>query len=146
VPWLQKELSNRVKHATPPGAGPDMNQQAAKLGFTLIYGNDDQPAAPARNVRCAVRFPLALPVSIFRDGGNEPAITCDISASGVLFETEIAFPVGESIVFSMEMPGTILGTSKDVLVECRGRVVRCSLSNSLPRVAATIDDYRFVEQ
>jgi hypothetical protein len=123
-----------------------MNQQAAKLGFTLTYGNDDLPAAPPRNVRCAVRFPLALPISILRDGVNEPATTCDISASGVLFETEVPFPVGESISFSMEMPGTILGTLKDVLVQCRGRVVRCSLSNSHPRVAATIDEYRFVEQ
>ena len=123
-----------------------MNQQAAKLGFTLIYGNDAQPATPPRNVRCAVRFPLALPLSIFRDGATEPAMTCDISASGVLFETEVAIPVGEPIIFSMEMPGTILGTPKDVLVECHGRVVRCSISNSLPRVAATIDDYRFVEQ
>lgn len=123
-----------------------MNKQEAKLGFTLIYGKDDLSATPPRNVRCAVRFPLVLPLSIFHDGISEPAITCDISASGVLFETEVAFPVGEPIVFSMEMPGTILGTSKDVLVECRGRVVRCSLSNSLPRVAATIDEYRFVEQ
>jgi hypothetical protein len=123
-----------------------MKQQTAKLGFTLIYGNDDHPAAPARNVRCAVRFPLALSLLIVRDGATQPAITCDISASGVLFETEAVFPVGESIAFSMEMPGTILGTLKDVLVECRGRVVRCSLSNPLPRVAATIDDYRFVEQ
>ena len=122
-----------------------MNQQSAKYGFTLIYG-DGLPAVPPREVRCAVRFPLALPVSIHREGALLPAITCNVSASGVLFETETPFPVGESIVFSMRMPGTILGTSNDVLVECHGRVVRCSLSNSLPRVAATIDDYRFVEQ
>jgi hypothetical protein len=121
-----------------------MNQQAAKLGLTLIYG-EGLPASPPKNVRCAVRFPLAIPVSVLRDGVSQPAITCNVSASGVLFETEAPFPVGESIVFSMRMPGTILGTPKDVLVECRGRVVRCSISNSLPRVAATIDDYRFVE-
>ena len=121
-----------------------MTHQVAKLGFTLIYGSN-MPATPAREVRCAVRFPLELPVSIFHEGSPHLAITCNISASGVLFETETPFPVGEAIDFSMQMPGTILGTQKDVLVECRGRVVRCSLSNSLPRVAATIDDYRFVE-
>ncbi len=134
-----------MKDVLTSGAGPDMNQQAAKFGFTLIYGSD-MPSSPARDVRCAVRFPLALPISIFRNGKAEPAITCNISASGVLFETETPVVVGESITFSMEMPGTILGTLKDVLVECRGRVVRCSLSNSHPRVAATIDEYRFVEQ
>jgi hypothetical protein len=133
-----------VNKAAFAGAGPDMNQQAAKLGLTLVYG-DDLPASPPRDVRCAVRFPLAIPVSILRDGVSQPAVTCNISASGVLFETETPFSVGESIVFFMRMPGTILGTPKDVLVECRGRVVRCSISNSLPRVAATIDDYRFVE-
>jgi hypothetical protein len=122
-----------------------MNQQAAKFGISLVYG-DDLPAAPPRDVRCAVRFPLALPVSVFRDGIPHPAITCNISASGVLFETETSFSVGETILFSMKMPGTILGTPNDVLVECRGRVVRCSISNPLPRVAATIDEYRFVEQ
>jgi hypothetical protein len=121
-----------------------MTQQVAKYGFTLIYGSE-LPAAPAREVRCAVRFPLELPASILHDGSPRPATTCNISASGVLFETEAPLLVGESIAFSMQMPGTILGTQKDVLVECRGRVVRCSLSNSLPRVAATIDDYRFVE-
>jgi hypothetical protein len=145
VPWLQKELSNTVKHATPSGVGPDMNQIAAKLGFKVIYGSE-LSASQAREVRCAVRFPLALPVSIVHEGESRAAMTCNISASGVLFETEAPFSVGEPIVFAMQMPGTILGTPKDVLVECRGRVVRCSLSNSLPRVAATIDDYRFVEQ
>jgi hypothetical protein len=122
-----------------------MNQQAAKFGLTLIYG-DDLPASPPRDVRCAVRFPLALPVSVLRDGVTQHATTCNISASGVLLETETPFQVGESIVFSMRMPGAILGSPKDVLVECHGRVVRCSISNPLPRVAATIDDYRFVEQ
>ena len=122
-----------------------MKQQAAKFGFTVIYG-DNLPATPPREVRCAVRFPLMLPLSIFRSGSTEVATTCNISASGVLFEAQAPLPVGESILFSMEMPGTILGTPKDVLVECRGRVVRCSISNTLPRVAATIDEYRFVEQ
>lgn len=121
-----------------------MIREFAKLGFTLI-SSESLPATPARDVRCAVRFPLALPLSIHLDGASQPAITCNVSASGVLFETETPFPVGESITFSMRMPGTILGTQKDVLVECRGRVVRCSVSYSLPRVAATIDDYRFVE-
>jgi hypothetical protein len=138
-------LSNKVKHATDTGADPDMNERAVKLGLTVIYGSN-LPPSPRRDVRCAVRFPLTLPLSIVREGVTEPATTCNISASGVLFETEALFPVGETISFSMQMPGTTFGTPKDVLVECRGRVVRCSISNSLPRVAATIDDYRFVEQ
>jgi hypothetical protein len=145
VPWPMEGISTRMTNAVCNGSDPDMNHQETKSGLTLIYG-DGMPASPARNVRCAVRFPLALPVTVYRDGVPLPAITHNVSASGVLFETETPIHVGESITFSMRMPGAILGTPNDVLVECRGRVVRCSLSYSLPRVAATIDDYRFVEQ
>lgn len=104
------------------------------------------PASQPREVRCAVRFPLSLPLSLDRDGDWTPATTRNISASGVLFETDSPIPVGESITFFMRMPGAVLGTAKDVLVYCRGRVVRCSVSHTLPQVAATIDDYQFVEQ
>jgi len=54
--------------------------------------------------------------------------------------------VGEKIAFSLRMPGAILGTPHDVLVDCRGRVVRCSKSQAHSHVAATIDEYQFVEQ
>ncbi len=119
--------------------------RAVKSGFTLIYG-DGFPPEPPSEVRCAVRFPLALALSVCYDGDPQPATTRNVSASGVLFETETPIRVGESIDFSMRMPGAVLGTPHDVLVQCRGRVVRCSMSHSLPQVAATIDDYRFVEQ
>ena len=134
-----------MKEVAFPASGPDMNSHASKSGLTLIHG-EGIPAAPSREVRCAVRFPLVLPVSVSHMGVRLPAITRDVSASGVLFEMETPMDVGELITFSMRMPGTILGTPNDVLVECRGRVVRCSLSYTVPRIAATIDDYRFVEQ
>jgi hypothetical protein len=44
------------------------------------------------------------------------------------------------------MPGAVLGTPHDVLVQCRGRVVRCSKNQSNYLAAATIDDYQFAEQ
>ena len=104
------------------------------------------PASQPREVRCAVRFPLTLQLSVDRNGDWRPGTTRNISASGVLFETDSPIPVGESIIFFMRMPGAILGAAQDVLVYCRGRVVRCSISHTLPQVAATIDDYQFVEQ
>lgn len=104
------------------------------------------PASLPREVRCAVRFPLELPISVDRDGDWCSAMTRNISASGVLFETDSPIPVGESITFFIRMPGIVLGAPQDVLVYCRGRVVRCSVSHSQPQVAATIDDYQFVEQ
>jgi hypothetical protein len=63
-----------------------------------------------------------------------------------LFEMGTPLRVGERIAFSLRMPGDVLGTPHDVLVDCTGRVVRCSQSQAQTYVAATIDEYQFVEQ
>ena len=111
------------------------------------------PASPAlpvkasrQEVRCAVRFPLALPVVLSSGKGEFAALTRNISASGVLFELDHQLKAGLDIHFSLRMPSAILGTPHDVLVDCRGRVVRCSMSQTQYVAAATIDDYQFVEQ
>jgi hypothetical protein len=103
-------------------------------------------SSPGQEVRCAVRFPLMLPVVISAGRSQYTALTNNVSASGVLFEMRLPLPVGEGIDFCLRMPGPILGTPKDVLVHCHGRVVRCSMSQSQSQVAATIDEYQFVEQ
>jgi hypothetical protein len=114
-----------------------------KIGLTLIPG---LPAAsPSQEVRCAVRFPLALPVVVSAGDRELDALTRNVSASGVLFDMTGRLKVGEGIHFSLRMPGAVLGTPHDVLVDCHGRVVRCSKSQSQSQVAATIDDYQFVE-
>ena len=105
----------------------------------------DRPSA-ASEVRCAVRFPLILPVVISTATRDYSALTSNVSASGVLFDMNSPLEVGEGIDFSLRMPGPVLGTPNDVLVHCHGRVVRCSMSQSQSQVAATIDEYQFVEQ
>jgi hypothetical protein len=102
--------------------------------------------AAHQEVRCAVRFPLNLPVVLSTANGEFFASTKNVSASGVLFELERELEVGADIRFSLRMPGLVLGSSHDVLVECEGRVVRCSISNIHYLAAATIDEYRFCEQ
>jgi hypothetical protein len=99
-----------------------------------------------QEVRCAVRFPLTLPVVVSAGSAEHTALTRNVSASGVLFEMSSPLKVGEGIHFSLRMPGGVLGTPHDVLVDCHGRVVRCSMSQSQSHVAATIDEYQFVEQ
>ncbi len=104
-------------------------------------------SAPSRQeVRCAVRFPIALPVVLSTDTGDVIARTRNISANGALFELDEHIDPGVGIRFSLRMPGSALGTSHDVLVRCAGRVVRCSLSQHLYIAAATIDEYEFAEQ
>jgi len=107
----------------------------------------DPKSEPGRQeVRCAVRFPLSLPVMLL-DGEKEiGALTRNVSASGVLFALDRDLQVGLNINFSMRMPHTVLGSPNDVMVHCKGRVVRCSSSQTEHLAAATIDDYRFAEQ
>ena len=97
-------------------------------------------------VRCAVRFPLSLPVVLSTDEEEFSAATVNVSASGVLFITDRKVSTGTLIGFSLRMPGEILGTPRDVLVRCRGRVVRCYPSQNGHHTAATIDEYRFSDQ
>jgi hypothetical protein len=99
-----------------------------------------------QNIRCAVRFPLALPVVLSTQTGEHPALTRNVSASGVLFDLQSALNVGQDIRFAMKMPGGALGSEHDVMVRCSGRVVRCSPSQGHYHAAATIDEYQFVEK
>jgi hypothetical protein len=118
---------------------------AANSGLSLL-SPAAEPGHGRQEVRCAVRFPLALPVVLSTGHGEFAALTRNVSASGVLFELDRTLPVGLEIRFSMRMPGAVLGTPRDVLVHCRGRVVRCSMSQSQYQAAATIDEYQFAEQ
>jgi hypothetical protein len=119
--------------------------EAEKSGFSVLNSTTD-PSHSRQEVRCAVRFPLALPVLLSANHGEFAALTRNVSASGVLFELDRPLQSGLDIGFSLRMPGTVLGTPRDVLVHCRGRVVRCSVSQSQYQAAATIDEYQFAEQ
>lgn len=112
----------------------------------VFFPEIHEASAHGQEVRCAVRFPLVLPVVVETSDRQHSALTSDVSASGVLFDMNDPLPVGEGIHFSLRMPGAVLGTLHDVLVDCQGRVVRCSMSQSQSHIAATIDEYRFVEQ
>jgi len=113
---------------------------------TLVPFPPPGPVAARQEVRCAVRFPLSLPVVLSTVSGELSASTRNVSASGVLFELDRELEVGLDIQFSLRMPGQVLGSTHDVLVQCEGRVVRCSISNIHYLAAATIDEYRFCEQ
>jgi hypothetical protein len=105
-----------------------------------------KPGFGRQEVRCAVRFPLELPVLLSSGEGEIAAVTRNVSASGVVFEMDSPVQTGLEIHFSLRMPGAVLGTPHDVLVHCQGRVVRCSINQSHYLAAATIDEYRFAEQ
>jgi hypothetical protein len=99
-----------------------------------------------QEVRCAVRFPLDLPVVLSTGEADVEGHTKNISASGVLFVLDKELRVGTELRFSMRMPRETLGSPQDVVVHCKGRVVRCSSSHNEHLAAATIDEYRFAER
>ena len=110
----------------------------------MLFSSMNAIFASTLEMRCAVRFPIRLPVAIRSQSGTYQAMTTDISAGGVLFHSESPLAVGSTIEFTISMPGPIVGSSTDVLVNCVGRVVRCSEEISGPAdVAAVIDDYSF---
>lgn len=114
-------------------------------GFPTEPENPDHSGV-RQEVRCAVRFPLSLPVIVETEGGGVSALTRNVSANGVLFELDRDLSVGLGIHFDLRMPRTVLGTPHDVLVHCTGRVVRCSISQDQHLAAATIDEYQFAGQ
>jgi PilZ domain len=116
-----------------------------KPGLSTLPAQADL-ATSKQEVRCAVRFPLVLPVALSTGQEELAASTRNVSASGVLFELAYPLRAGIDIRFSLQMPGSVLGTPHDILVHCMGRVVRCSISNTHYLAAATIDEYKFAEQ
>lgn len=107
------------------------------------------PKAPAGSqaaeVRCAVRFPLNLPVQVYANDSVYEAITENISASGVLFRLDEVLAVDSPVAFMLKMPADVLGTPQDVNILCSGRVVRSYGTAQGCHAAAVIDDYKFNE-
>jgi PilZ domain-containing protein len=92
-------------------------------------------------LQSAMRFPLKLPVALKSDQGERTVETQNISANGVLFEMDAAMPVGSIVEFTIAVPADVMGSSKDVQVDCRGRVVRCEYEGGRRGVAVVIDEY-----
>ena len=93
--------------------------------------------------RNAVRFPLHLPVTLKTPTEEHLAETIDISAGGILFRSNSQVEVGSSVEFTVAMPGDVLGSDRDILVRCQGRVVRCSEEPTGRNIAVVIDEYKF---
>lgn len=93
--------------------------------------------------RNAIRFPLHLPVTLKTSTHEHHAETIDISAGGILFHSETEVAVGSVVEFTVAMPGDILGSERDILVNCQGRVVRSAQQTSGRSIAVVIDEYNF---
>jgi PilZ domain len=77
------------------------------------------------------RYRLALPVQL-NDGIG---FTCDISTSGILFETESAYSIGDTIRLLLNFQYETL--------QCEARVVRVEPRNGQFGVAVVLTSYVF---
>ena len=100
-------------------------------------------AAHYEDMQSAPRFPLHLAASVKSQSGNFSAETENISANGVLFAMDKDVPVGSMVDFTILLPAEILGSRRNVQIDCRGRVVRSFEDRGRRGVGVVIDEYHF---
>jgi PilZ domain len=100
-------------------------------------------SAQYEDMQGAARFPLHLSASVKAQGGAYSAETENISANGVLFAMDKDVPVGSMVDFTILLPADVVGTGRDVQIDCRGRVVRSFDDRGRRGVGVVIDEYHF---
>ena len=89
--------------------------------------------------RRAPRHQGKLPVKL--EGAK--GITRDFSSSGIFFETDKSFTLGQPIEFTIMLEHA--DPEGPIQMKCRGEIVRVEESGQKIGVAATIDSYSFEE-
>jgi PilZ domain len=79
--------------------------------------------------RGAQRFEVQLPLSVHFEGRTVPGFTQDLSGRGIFLYAEMASPLGAVVELTFTMPSEITLT-ENMLVRCRGRVLRASASQA----------------
>ena len=114
----------------------------------------DRGGLVSEEARTGKRFPLELPIKIHKseEKGDHAGMTGNLSAAGVYIKADASLEVGSTVEFEIALPPEMTGAPENVLIQCRGRVVRTDEpeSGSSPTeargVACVIDSYDFVRQ
>src|SRR5437660_11892449 len=72
--------------------------------------------------RTGKRFPLELPIKIH--GVDQGSVTGNMSAAGVYIRGNPALEIGSSVEFEIALTPELTGGNENVVVQCKGRVVR----------------------
>lgn len=102
--------------------------------------------------RTGKRFPLHLPIKIHKEDTaiDTSGVTGNLSAAGVYIRSDASLEVGSPVEFEITLPPEVTGGKEDVVIQCRGRVVRTDEPNASAEsgdnrgVACVIDSYEFV--
>jgi PilZ domain len=120
------------------------------LAFARKEGQDG--GGIVSDARTGKRFPLELPIKIHKQdsGGDSSGVTGNLSAAGVYIRANEALEVGSPVEFEIALPPEMTGAKENVVIQCRGRVVRTdepaggSKPSEARGVACVIDSYEFV--
>ena len=102
------------------------------------------------DARTGKRFPLELPIKIHKTDapGEASGVTGNLSAAGVYIRADASLEMGSPVEFEITLPPEVTGGQENVVIQCRGRVVRTDESSADPSgtrgVACVIDTYEFV--
>ena len=121
-----------------------------ELAFRKQEGQDR--GGLVSEARTGKRFPLELPIKIHgaQENGEHAGVTGNLSAAGVYIRADASLEVGSNVEFEIALPPEMTGATEDVVIQCRGRVVRTDepptgTKNTEARgVACVIDSYDFV--
>jgi hypothetical protein len=102
--------------------------------------------------RTGKRFPLELPIKIHKTDtpGESKGVTGNLSAAGVYIRADSSMEIGTPVEFEIALPPEMTGAKENVIIQCRGRVVRTdepapgSKAGDARGVACVIDSYEFV--
>ena len=102
--------------------------------------------------RTGKRFPLHLPIKIHKEDVaiETSGMTGDLSAAGVYIRADAALEVGSPVEFEITLPPEVTGGKDDVVIQCRGPVVRTDEPKVTAEpgnsrgVACVIDSYEFI--
>jgi hypothetical protein len=117
------------------------------LAFAAKQGQNG--GGTVSDARTGKRFPLELPIKIHKDaGGDASGVTGNLSAAGVYIRADQSLEMGSPVEFEITLPPEVTGGQENVVIQCRGRVVRTDESSvdasGTRGVACVIDSYEFV--
>ena len=121
-----------------------------ELAFARKQGQDR--GGTVSEARTGKRFPLELPIKIHKQdaAGEASGVTGNLSAAGVYIRADANLEMGSSVEFEITLPPDVTGGKEDVVIQCRGRVIRTDepasggSSAEARGVACVIDSYEFV--
>jgi hypothetical protein len=117
--------------------------------FAEAEGSNHERGGTVSEARTGKRFPLHLPIKLHNEGesGDAKGTTGNLSAAGVYIRADASMEIGSPVEFEITLPPDVTGGQENVVIQCKGRVVRSDPSGNSPDgkgVACVIDSYEFV--